>query len=203
MPRDKGIPRLQPWGRKSKFRFSEPRNQPVRNTGNMRLLYKITSLYRKARWLMWLGGMLPTTLIPLLGYGMHALNIAKDRQELATDNPELASEETTGSLFDWMTGETVGRIVGIIVILGIIFILLLIVLQIFSFIGTRTSVSGTDRDTATKEANRRQADLDEMDVEPEDGDVAFQTPSQPKPVRKSKPKPAPPTDGDDDDWFID
>lgn len=175
----------------------------MRNTGNMRLLYKITSLYRKARWLMWLAGMLPTTLIPLLGYGMHALNIAKDKQELATDNPELASEETTGSLFDWMTSENVGRIIGIITILGIVFILLLIVLQIFSFIGSRTSVSGTDRDTATKEANRRQADLDEMDVEPEDGDVAFQTPSQPKPVRKSKPKPAPPTDDDEDDWFID
>ena len=175
----------------------------MRNTGNMRLLYKITSLYRKARWLMWLAGMLPTTLIPLLGYGMHALNIAKDRQELATDNPELASEETTGSLFDWITGETVGRIVGIIVILGIIFILLLIVLQIFSFIGARTSVSGTDRNTTTKEANRRQADLDEMDVEPEDGDVAFQTPSQSKPKRKGKPKPAPATEGDEDDWFID
>lgn len=175
----------------------------MRNTGNMRLLYKITSLYRKARWLMWLGGMLPTTLIPLLGYGMHALNIAKDRQELATDNPELASEETTGSLFDWITGETVGRIVGIIVILGIIFILLLIVLQIFSFIGARTSVFGTDRNTTTKEANRRQADLDEMDVEPNDGDVAFQTPSQSKPKRKGKPKPAPATEGDEDDWFID
>lgn len=175
----------------------------MRNTGNMRLLYKITSLYRKARWLMWLAGMLPTTLIPLLGYGMHALNIAKDRQELATDNPELASEETTGSLFDWMTGETVGRIIGIITILGIIFILLLIILQIFSFIGARTSVSGTDHDTATKEANRRQADLDEMDVEPEDGDVAFQTPSQSKPKRKGKPKSAPATDGDEDDWFID
>lgn len=169
----------------------------------MRLLYKITSLYRKARWLMWLAGMVPTTLIPLLGYGMHALNIAKDRQELATDNPELASEETTGSLFDWITGETVGRIVGIIVILGIIFILLLIVLQIFSFIGARTSVSGTDRNTTTKEANRRQADLDEMDVEPNDGDVAFQTPSQSKPKRKGKPKPAPTTEGDEDDWFID
>ena len=175
----------------------------MRNTGNMGLLYKITSLYRKARWLMWLAGMLPTTLIPLLGYGMHALNIAKDRQELATDNPELASEETTGSLFDWLTGETVGRIVGIIVILGIIFILLLIVLQIFSFIGARTSVSGTDRNTTTKEANRRQADLDEMDVEPNDGDVAFQTPSQSKPKRKGKPKPAPATEGDEDDWFID
>lgn len=175
----------------------------MRNTGNMRLLYKITSLYRKARWLMWLAGMLPTTLIPLLGYGMHALNIAKDRQELATDNPELASEETTGSLFDWITGETVGRIVGIIVILGIIFILLLIVLQIFSFIGARTSVSGTDRNTTTKEANRRQADLDEMDVEPNDEDVAFQTPSQSKPKRKGKPKPAPATEGDEDDWFID
>lgn len=175
----------------------------MRNTGNMRLLYKITSLYRKARWLMWLAGMVPTTLIPLLGYGMHALNIAKDRQELATDNPELASEETTGSLFDWITGETVGRIVGIIVILGIIFILLLIVLQIFSFIGARTSVSGTDRNTTTKEANRRQADLDEMDVEPNDGDVAFQTPSQSKPKRKGKPKPAPTTEGDEDDWFID
>lgn len=169
----------------------------------MRLLYKITSLYRKARWLMWLAGMVPATLIPLLGYGMHALNIAKDRQELATDNPELASEETTGSLFDWITGETVGRIVGIIVILGIIFILLLIVLQIFSFIGARTSVSGTDRNTTTKEANRRQADLDEMDVEPNDGDVAFQTPSQSKPKRKGKPKPAPTTEGDEDDWFID
>lgn len=175
----------------------------MRNTGNMRLLYKITSLYRKARWLMWLAGMVPTTLIPLLGYGMHALNIAKDRQELATDNPELASEETTGSLFDWITGETVGRIVGIIVILGIIFILLLIVLQIFSFIGARTSVSGTDRNTTTKEANRRQADLNEMDVEPNDGDVAFQTPSQSKPKRKGKPKPAPTTEGDEDDWFID
>lgn len=175
----------------------------MRNTGNMRLLYKITSLYRKARWLMWLAGMVPTTLIPLLGYGMHALNIAKDRQELATDNPELASEETTGSLFDWITGETVGRIVGIIVILGIIFILLLIVLQIFSFIGARTSVSGTDRNTTTKEANRRQADLDEMDVEPNDGDVAFQTPSQSKPKRKGKPKPVPTTEGDEDDWFID
>lgn len=175
----------------------------MRNTGNMRLLYKITSLYRKARWLMWLAGMVPTTLIPLLGYGMHALNIAKDRQELATDNPELASEETTGSLFDWITGETVGRIVGIIVILGIIFILLLIVLQIFSFIGARTSVSGTDRNTTTKEANRRQADLDEMDVEPNDGDVAFQTPSQSKPKRKGKPKPTPATEGDEDDWFID
>lgn len=175
----------------------------MRNTGNMRLLYKITSLYRKARWLMWLAGMVPTTLIPLLGYGMHALNIAKDRQELATDNPELASEETTGSLFDWITGETVGRIVGIIMILGIIFILLLIVLQIFSFIGARTSVSGTDRNTTTKEANRRQADLDEMDVEPNDGDVAFQTPSQSKPKRKGKPKPAPTTEGDEDDWFID
>ena len=173
----------------------------MRNTGNMRLLYKITSLYRKARWLMWLAGMLPTTLIPLLGYGMHALNIAKDRQELATDNPELASEETTGSLFDWMTGETVGRIIGIITILGIIFILLLIILQIFSFIGARTSVSGTDHDTATKEANRRQADLGEMDVEPNDGDVAFQTPSQSKPKRKVKPKPA--TEGNEDDWFID
>ena len=175
----------------------------MRNTGNMRLLYKITSLYRKARWLMWLAGMVPTTLIPLLGYGMHALNIAKDRQELATDNPELASEETTGSLFDWITGETGGRIVGIIVILGIIFILLLIVLQIFSFIGARTSVSGTDRNTTTKEANRRQANLDEMDVEPNDGDVAFQTPSQSKPKRKGKPKPAPTTEGDEDDWFID
>ena len=152
---------------------------------------------------MWLGGMLLTTLIPLLGYGMHALNIAKDRHELATDNPELASEETTGSLFDWMTGETVGRIIGIIVILGIVFILLLIVLQIFSFIGARTSVSGTDRNTATKEANRRQADLDEMDVEPQDGDVAFQTPSQPKSKKKSKPKPAPATEGDENDWFID
>lgn len=175
----------------------------MRNTGNMRLLYKITSLYRKARWLMWLAGMLPTTLIPLLGYGMHALNIAKDRQELATDNPELASEETTGSLFDWMTGETVGRIIGIITILGIIFILLLIILQIFSFIGARTSASGTDHDTATKEANRRQADLGEMDVEPNDGDVAFQTPSQSKPKRKGKPKPAPATEGNEDDWFID
>ena len=147
---------------------------------------------------MWLSGMLPTTLIPLLGYGMHALNIAKDRQELATDNPELASEETAGSLFDWMTGEMVGRIVGIIVILGIIFILLLIVLQIFSFIGARTSVSGTDRNTTTKESN-----LDEMDVEPNDGDVAFQTPSQSKPKRKSKPKPAPATEDNEDDWFID
>ncbi|MBV3807327.1 MULTISPECIES: hypothetical protein [Bifidobacterium] len=166
----------------------------------MKLLYKITGIYRKARWLMWLGGILTTTLIPMMGYGMHALNIAKDKQELATDNPELASEVTAGSLFDWITGENVGRIIAI---LGIIFILLLVVLQIFSFIGARTSVSGTDRDTATKEANRRQADLDEMDVEPEDGDVAFQTPSQPKPVRKSKPKPAPATDGDEDDWFID
>lgn len=153
---------------------------------------------------MWLSGVLTTTLIPMMGYGMHALNIAKDKQELATDNPELASEETAGSLFDWMTGENVGRIIGIIAILGIVFILLLIVLQIFSFIGARTSVSGTDHDTATKEANRRQADLDEMDAESEDGDdVAFQTPSQPKPVRKSKPKPAPATDGDEDDWFID
>lgn len=152
---------------------------------------------------MWLGGMLTTTLIPMLSYGMHALNIAKDRQELATDNPELASEETAGSLFDWMTGEMVGRIVGIIVIFGIIFILLLILLQIFSFIGARTSVSGTDRNTTTKEANRRQADLDEMDLEPSDGDVAFQTPSQSKPKRKGKPKPAPATDGDEGDWFID
>lgn len=175
----------------------------MRNTGNMRLLYKITGIYRKARWLMWLAGILTTTLIPLLGYGMHALNIAKDKQELATDNPELASEVTAGSLFDWMTSENVGRIIGIIAILGIVFILLLILLQIFSFIGSRTSLSGTDHDTATKEANRKQADLDEMDVEPENGDVAFQTPSQPKPVRKSKPKPAPPTDGDEDDWFID
>lgn len=160
-------------------------------------------MYRKARWVMWLSGVLSTTLIPMLGYGMHALNIAKDRQELATDNPELASEETAGSLFDWMNGETVGRIIGIIAILGIVFILLLIMLQIFSFIGARTSVSGTDHDTATKEANRRQADLDEMDEEPEDGDMAFQTPSQPKPVRKSRPKPTPATDGDEDEWFID
>lgn len=134
---------------------------------------------------------------------MHVLNIAKDRQELATDNPELASEETTGSLFDWMTGEMVGRIIGIIMILGIIFILLLIVLQILSFIGARTSVSGTDRNTTTKEANRRQANLDEMDVEPNDGSVAFQTPSQSKPKRKSKPKPAPATEDNEDDWFID
>ena len=102
-----------------------------------------------------------------------------------------------------MTGETVGRIIGIITILGIIFILLLIILQIFSFIGARTSVSGTDHDTATKEANRRQADLGEMDVEPNDGDVAFQTPSQSKPKRKGKPKPAPATEGNEDDWFID
>lgn len=169
----------------------------------MKLLYKITGIYRKARWLMWLGGILTTTLIPMMGYGMHALNIAKDKQELATDNPELASEVTAGSLFDWITGENVGRIIGIITVLGIVFILLLVVLQIFSFIGARTSVSGTDHDTATKEANRRQADLDEMDVEPEDGDVAFQTPPQPKPVRKSKLKPVPATDSDEDDWFID
>lgn len=175
----------------------------MRNTGVMKLLYKITGIYRKARWLMWLGGILTTTLIPMMGYGMHALNIAKDKQELATDNPELASEVTAGSLFDWITGENVGRIIGIITVLGIVFILLLVVSQIFSFIGARTSVSGTDHDTATKEANRRQADLDEMDVEPEDGDVAFQTPPQPKPVRKSKPKPVPATDSDEDDWFID
>lgn len=152
---------------------------------------------------MWLGGVLTTTLIPMMGYGMHALNITKDKQELATDNPELASEETAGSLFDWMTGENVGRIIGIIAILGIVFILLLIMLQIFSFIGARTSVSGTDHNTTTKEANRMQADLDEMDEEPEDGDMAFQTPSQPKSVRKSKPKPTPATDGDEDNWFID
>lgn len=151
---------------------------------------------------MWLAGMLPTTLIPLLGYGMHALNIAKDRQELATDNPELASEETTGSLFDWMTGETVGRIIGIITILGIIFILLDYIANLLVH-WCRTSVSGTDHDTATKEANRRQADLGEMDVEPNDGDVAFQTPSQSKPKRKGKPKPAPATEGNEDDWFID
>ena len=150
---------------------------------------------------MWLGGVLTTTLIPMMGYGMHALNIAKDKQELSTDNPELASEETAGSLFDWMTSETVGKIIGIIAILGIVFILLLIVLQIFSFIGARTSVSGTDRDTTIKEANRRQADLDEMDVESEDEDVAFQAPSQSKP-RKSKEKSAPSTD-DEGDWFID
>lgn len=169
----------------------------------MRLLYKFTGIYRKARWLMWLGGVLTTTLIPMMGYGMHALNITKDKQELATDNPELASEETAGSLFDWMTGENVGRIIGIIAILGIVFILLLIMLQIFSFIGARTSVSGTDHDTTTKEANRMQADLDEMDEEPEDGDMAFQTPSQPKSVRKSRSKPTPATDGDEDNWFID
>ena len=167
----------------------------------MRLLYKLTGMYRKARWLMWLGGALTTTLIPMMGYGMHALNIEKDKQELATDNPELASEETAGSLFDWMTGENAGKIIGIIAILGIVFVLLLIVLQIFSFIGARTSVSGTDRDTATKEANRRQADLDEMDVDSESEDVAFQAPSQSKP-RRNRENPAPSTD-DEDDWFID
>lgn len=159
-------------------------------------------MYNKLRWLMWLSGILTTTVIPLAGYGLHALGIARDKQELATDNPELASEESVGTLFAWLTGENVGKIVGIIVVLGIVYMALLIVLQVFSFLGARTSVSGTDRTTATKEANRGRADMDEMDMD--DDDVAFQAPSgKPKKERTGSRRKAEPVEDDGDDWFTD
>lgn len=168
----------------------------------MRILRKLTGIYNKIRWLMWLSGILTTTVIPLAGYGLHALGIARDKQELATDNPELASEESVGTLFAWLTGENVGKIVGIIVVLGIIYMALLIVLQVFSFLGARTSVSGTDRRTATKEANRGRADMDEMDMD-DDDDVDFRAPSSVPKKGKAKTRRAEPVEDDGDDWFTD
>lgn len=151
---------------------------------------------------MWLGGILTTTLIPLAGYGLHALGIARDKQELATDNPELASEESVGTLFNWLTGENVGKIIGIIVILGIIYIVFLIILQIFSFLGARTSVSGTDRATAAKEANRNRADKDEMDMIEDGEDMDYQTPSTGSKPQKAKRK-TKLIEDDEEDWFTD
>lgn len=152
---------------------------------------------------MWLGGILTTTLVPLVGYGLHALGIARDKQELATDNPELASEESVGTLFDWLTGENVGKIIGIIVILGIIYVVFLIILQIFSFLGARTSVSGTDRATATKEANRNRADMDEMDMIEDGEDMDYQTPSINSKPQKAKKRKTKPVEDDEEDWFTD
>lgn len=169
----------------------------------MRILYKLTGTYNKIRWLMWLGGILTTTLVPLAGYGLHALGIARDKQELATDNPELASEESVGTLFDWLTSENVGKIIRITVILGIVYVIFLIILQIFSFLGVRTSVSGTDRATATKEANRNRADMDEMDMIEDGEDMDYQTPSINSKPQKAKKRKTKPVEDDEEDWFTD
>lgn len=169
----------------------------------MRILRKLTGIYDKMRWLMWLGGFATTTLVPFADYGMHALGIARDKQELATDNPELASEESVGTFFDWLTGENVGKIVGIIVILGIVYVIFLIVLQVFSFLGARTSVSGTDRTTAIKEANRNRADMDEMNVLEDGGSTDHWAPSVGGKPRKAKKRKTEPLEDDEEDWFTD
>ena len=154
----------------------------------MRFLRKATGLYRKARWLMWLGGVIVSVLTPLLGYGMHFLNVLKDKRQLETDNPELASEETPGTLFGWLSNADMGRIIGVLALLGILFMVGLIVLQV---------VASGKKDKADSEEDG------DMGGEVAEEDMDFQTPSGQEPPTGKKKNPAPAEEDGDGDWYID
>lgn len=128
----------------------------------MRIFYKLTSLYKRVRFLAWFLGTIPTVATPLIGYGLYALEINEERQHALTDSPEFASDIQQENLWDWLTGfaGSHGQIIGITLLFGVLFIALLIALQCFSFVAARTELSGVDKQEVQQEHSRRKAETD-------------------------------------------
>lgn len=113
----------------------------------MRFVYRLTGLYRRFRWVTWLSGSIATFVAPLLGYIPYLAGINARRREMSVDSPEYASDVKAGSIWDWLSGAVSGNFnpVGLIALIGGVFLLLLVVLQIFSFVMARTELSGVDK----------------------------------------------------------
>lgn len=135
----------------------------------MKLIYRIAHFYNQFRLIMWLGGLATTLLLPLLSYGFEALGVFKRKRELLADDPETALEQHVPNAFGFITDNTVlTKVAQVCLIAGILFIVCLIVMQVFSFITRRTKLSGVDKDARKLEREDREADAEDSDVNDED-----------------------------------
>ncbi|WP_152597182.1 hypothetical protein [Bifidobacterium saguini] len=66
-------------------------------------------------------GVITAVAAPLIGYISYCLGVSDQHAELLADSPEYANDTVTVNLLQWLTGQTqtVGRILGIIAIIGI------------------------------------------------------------------------------------
>lgn len=129
----------------------------------MRIINKLLHWYNTYRMFCWLGGILTGVIIPFAGYGLYALQTFAGREEMMVDSPEYASDITIGSPWEWLTGmlDGYGWILGILALIGLVFVLFCIVFQIVSFVMRRTELSGTDRQAETVEKTRKRLDLED------------------------------------------
>ena len=111
---------------------------PVAGSINaMGILWKISKWYNRYQFFMWASGVLTAIAAPLIGYATYFLGINNQHAEL-------------------------GRIIGIIAIIGILLIIFCITFTIIGWIGQRTEISGTDQSSEIREKGRRKAETEEQ-----------------------------------------
>lgn len=132
----------------------------------MRLLYKLAHLYDKARFLAWAAGTAATLITPLLPYAAYALQLGRQKRELAADDPELAGSLTILNPVSYLTGDTgwMRWASWGFLSVSILFLICLLILQSLRWVGDRTQLSGVDEETkATEQANRKAEEETDID----------------------------------------
>lgn len=95
---------------------------------------------------MWVGSLVTTFVIPFAGYGLYAVQTFRTKSDMMVDSPEYASEISVGNPFEWLTGalNDYGWMLGVVALIGLVFVLFCIMFQVVSFFSERTELSGTD-----------------------------------------------------------
>lgn len=92
------------------------------------------------------------------------LGMNNQRLETLSDSPEYANDVTAANVIQWLIGQahSYGWILGIIAIIGILFVIFCITFTIIGWIGRRIEISGTDQTSEIQEKGRRKAETEEQ-----------------------------------------
>lgn len=128
----------------------------------MKLIYRIVGFYQRARLILWLAGIAGGILAPAVGYVSYLFDVGEERRTMLADSPEYASDVRAVNVWDWLAGAVSDHVnvLGVVALVGVVFISLLIVLQVVSFVKARTELSGTDRESEDAERARDDAARD-------------------------------------------
>lgn len=136
---------------------------------------------------MWLASLAGGFGVPLAGYGAGILTLVQHRKESMADDPELASELTVPTPWDWLAsrGGMIGHAMFVLVTAGVVLLMLLVLLQLARFVMDRTKLSGVDEE----ERERERRDFEDDLSADADGRAGVDG--------GSGPFPEPPSDGDE------
>lgn len=129
------------------------------------MLRTITRFYERYRLVMWLTGSAGSLGVPLAGWGVYSLHQWVERANLSVDNPEFMSDYATRNLFSWFfsAGGVLSKMLGALFLLGVIASLILLAVQLLSFLASRTEISGIDETLDDQSSASDEYDPDSLD----------------------------------------